>query len=144
MFSRLALLPPLLALVLSQPDDPAGRDLKAMQGTWVMASLEVNGKDVPAEKLVGTVLTVKGDVYSVKVKDRTTDCRMRLDPKRKPREVDMIFAEPGGGEKVLKGIYKIDADTITFARGLNANQERPGQFATWPDTTYFVVTWRRK
>jgi uncharacterized protein (TIGR03067 family) len=135
---------PLLALLLGQADDPTAKDRQAMQGTWIMANLEVNGKDVPADKLTGTVLTVKRDVYSVKVKDRTTDCRLRLDPSKSPRAVDMIFTEPGGGEKVLQGIYQIDGDILKIARGLNANQQRPDQFATWPDTNYFVVTWRRR
>jgi uncharacterized protein (TIGR03067 family) len=47
-------------------------------------------------------------------------------------------------DKLMKAIYKIDGDTFKVARGLNPEQERPTQFATWPDTNYFVVTWKKR
>ena len=146
MFTKLPAVSLLLLLLVSQDagDDRIKQDLKRMQGTWTMAGLEVDGKDVPAAKLEGTVLTVKDDRYAVKVKDRVIECVLRLDPSKDPKAVDMVFAEPGGGEKVLKGIYQVENDTLKIARGLDAKQERPGQFATWPGTTYFVVTWKRQ
>jgi uncharacterized protein (TIGR03067 family) len=133
------------ALLVAQPGPPdkAKKDLDRLQGKWVMAGLEVDGKDVIAEKLQGTTLTVKGNKYEVKVKDMALGCAIRLDPSKEPREIDMIFSEPGGAEKVHKGIYVIESDTLKICRGLNADQARPGQFATWPGTNYFVVTWKR-
>ena len=144
MTAKLTCLPVVLCLLLAEDaDDRAKEDLKRMQGTWTMAALEVDGKDVPAAKL-GAELVVKGDRYAVTNKGRTIECKLRLDPGKDPRAVDMVFDEPGGGEKILKGIYVIESDTLKVARGLDAKQERPGQFATWPGTTYFVVTWKRK
>jgi hypothetical protein len=45
---------------------------------------------------------------------------------------------------VIKGIYKIEKDTFQLCRGLTPEQERPQQFATWPNTSYFVVTWKKQ
>src|SRR5262245_1997145 len=126
-------------------DDPAAKELKALQGTWVMVNLEVNGKDVPLNKLDGTVLTIKADQYIVNVKDKTTTtCKIAIDPKQDPKHFDMIFLEGEKKDKVHKGIYRLDGDKLQLARGLNADQDRPMQFATWPDTNYFVVTWKRQ
>src|SRR5438105_2114729 len=140
MFARSILLVP-MAMLLAQQDGPdqAKQDLKRLQGTWVMAALEVDGKDVGVEKVQGTTLTIKGDQYSVRVKDKVHSCVIRLDPKMDPPAIDMIFTEPGGGEKTHKGIYKIEGDTLRICRGLGAEQERPAQLATWPNTGYFVV-----
>ncbi len=146
MLARAVSLAPLAYLLLAQPDagEAAKKDLQRLQGTWVMAALEVDGKDVGVAKVEGTTLTIKGEQYGVKVKDKVHRCTIRLDPKKDPPAIDMIFTEPGGGEKVHKGIYKIDGDTFRICRGLGADQERPGQLATWPNTGYFVVTWKKQ
>jgi len=132
------------ALVFAQ-DDAAKKDLKLLQGTWVMAALEVNGTDVPANKLEGTVLTIKDDRYVVKVKDKlVTTAIIVLDAKKDPKELNMTPQDGDKKDKLQKAIYKIEGDTFKLARGLNPEQERPRQFATWPDTNYFVVTWKKK
>src|SRR5438094_355778 len=126
-------------------DDLAKKDFKLLQGAWTMAALEVNGKDVPLAKLENTVLTIKDDVYTITIKDKTVArCKLVLDPKQDPKHLDMIFLEGGKKDDLHKAVYRIDGDKLQICRGLNAEQARPNQFATWPDTNYFVVTWRRK
>ena len=132
------------ALAVAQ-DDAAKKDLKLLQGTWIMAALEVNGMEVAADKLEGTVLTIKDDRYVVKVKERlVTTAVIELDAKKDPRQLNMTPQDGDKKDKLHKGIYKIDGDTFKMARGLNPEQERPNQFATWPDTNVFVVTWKKK
>ena len=134
----------LVALLQTTGEEQAKQDLQKMQGTWTIAALEVDGKDVPADKLGGSILTIKGDHYEVKVKDTKHGCTIKLDAGKTPRAIDMIFAQPGDADKIHKGVYKIDGDKLVICRGLNASQERPGQFATWPDTSVFVITWQRQ
>lgn len=110
-----------------------------------MHALEVNGKDVPQPKLENTILVIKGDDYRTKVKDKEPPgFRLRLDPSKNPKAVDMIKSTPGSPDEVIKGIYTFENDTLKICRGLAASQERPNQFATWPDTNYFVVTWKKQ
>jgi uncharacterized protein (TIGR03067 family) len=138
---------PLFYLALAQPStqEKAKKDLERMQGTWTMQALEVNGKDVAAEKLQDTILIIKGDEYRTKVKDKEPlGFRLKLDPSKDPKAVDMIQIQPDGVEKVIKGIYTFENDTFKVCRGLTPEQERPNQFATWPDTSYFVVTWKKR
>ncbi|MCI0681267.1 MAG: TIGR03067 domain-containing protein [Gemmataceae bacterium] len=145
---------PLLALFLflvagtssgHAQDDAAKKDLKALQGDWTIAALEVNGMDVPADKLEGTVLTVKDGRYTVKIKDKVINTALiELDPKKDPKELNMTPQEGANKDKLHKAIYKIEGDTFKMARGLNPDQDRPDQFATWPGTNCFVITWKKK
>ncbi len=137
----------LLSLALAQPanEERAKKDLERMQGTWTMQALEVNGKDVGAKRIQDTFLIVKKDDYRTKVKDQEQPgFRLVLDPSKEPKAVDMIKAMPGGTEEVYKGIYIFENDTLKICRGLTAGKERPNQFATWPDTNAFVVTWKKQ
>jgi uncharacterized protein (TIGR03067 family) len=123
--------------------DEAKKELDRLQGTWTMAALEVDGKPVPEEKLKSSTLTIKGDKYIIKVGDNTHETIIKLDPGKKPKEIDMTFTEGANKDKTLKGIYDLDGDTFRMCRGLTPDKDRPGDFGTWPDTGMFLVTWKR-
>jgi uncharacterized protein (TIGR03067 family) len=139
------LLMPLLLVALVQPagDDKAKKDLAQMQGTWTMHALEINGKSVT--QIDNTILTLEKDGYKTTVKGKDIPgFRIVLDPSKDPKWIDMIKKEPDGTERTYKGIYKLENNTFVMARGAAAEQERPTQFATWPNTGYFVVTWKKQ
>jgi uncharacterized protein (TIGR03067 family) len=133
-------------LIAAEPakEDEAKKDLEKLQGSWTMAALEVDGKPVPEEKLKSSTLTIKKDKYIIKVGDSTHETTIKLDPSKKPKEIDMTFTEGPNKDKTLKGIYDIDGDTFKMCRGLTADKDRPGDFGTWPDTGMFLVTWKRQ
>jgi uncharacterized protein (TIGR03067 family) len=136
-----------LCLALAQPagEEQAKKDQERMQGSWEMHALEINGKEVPPQQLDGTVLIVKGSEYRTKIKDKElAGFQLKLDPSKNPKELDMIQKQADGSEKVFKAIYTFENDRFKMCRGLEANQERPSQFATWPGTNYFVVTWKKQ
>ena len=145
MFMKTLWLSPILLLALAQPaaEEKAKKDLERMQGVWTMQALEINGKDV--NKIDDTVLTVKKDEYKTTVKGKEQGgFRIVLDATKEPRWIDMIKKEPDGTEQVYKGIYTFENGLFKMCRGAVSQQERPNQFATWPDTGYFVVTWKKQ
>ncbi len=135
---------PLVLLFLPPGENQAKKDQDRMQGAWVLVALEVNGKLVPPDKLKDTLLEIKGDKYITKVKGKSFETTFTLDPGKKPMAIDMMFVEGDKKDKVLKGIYLLEGDMLKICRGLQAEQDRPAQFATWPDTNVFLVTWKRK
>ena len=134
----------LLAAAAPPRIDEAKRELSRMQGTWTMEALEVNGEEVPAKKLMGTTLTIKGDKYVVKVKDNSYETTIKLDPSKDPKHIDTYF--PNGTElpKLSKGVYELDGDTLKICRHQTPGEDRPRSFVTSAGTYVFVVTWKRK
>ena len=133
-----------LLLLAGAPQDQAKKDLQRLQGTWIMVALEVDGKLVGEDKLKDTTLVIKGNKYITRVREREIETTFTLDPSKKPKAIDMVFADGDKKDKVLKGIYEIDGDTLRICRGLSPEGDRPAQFGTWPDTGIFVVTWKRQ
>jgi uncharacterized protein (TIGR03067 family) len=122
----------------------AQKELEKLQGTWIMAALEVDGQQVPEEKLQGTKLTIKGDKYIVTVKDKSHEVVITLDPAKKPKTIDMVFADGPNKDKVHRGIYELEKDTFKLCRAREPDGERPTEFATQPNTGVFMVTWQRE
>jgi len=133
-----------LLLLAGAPQDQAKKDLQRLQGTWIMVALEVDGKLVGEDKLKDTTLVIKGNKYITRVREREIETTFTLDPSKKPKAIDMVFADGDKKDKVIKGLYEIDGDTLRICRGLSPEGDRPAQFGTWPDTGIFVVTWKRQ
>ena len=141
---RLLQILPVVLLIAAEPAEEAKKELAKLQGEWEMAALEVDGKQVPAEKLQGTVLTIKGDQYTVAVKEKKHAVTITLDPAQDPKAIDMAFPDGPNAPKIGKGIYKIEDDKFILCRAQSTDGERPTQFGTWPNTGVFQVTWQRK
>jgi uncharacterized protein (TIGR03067 family) len=122
----------------------AKKELARLQGTWVMAGLEVNGLEVPQKKLAGTTLVVRGDRYIVQVKNTTHQTTIQLDPSKNPKAIDMYFPDGPNLPRLSKGVYDLDGDTFRVCRHQMPGQDRPTQIGSWPNTNLFVVTWQRK
>ena len=133
-----------LCVAADKPKVTAKQELAKLQGTWVMAGLEVNGVEVPEKKLAGTTLLIKGDKYTTKVKDTSHETTIEIDPTKDPKAIDMLF--PNGTElpKRSKGVYELDGDTLKICRHQMPGEDRPTQIGSWPNTNLFVVTWKRK
>jgi len=128
----------------AEPADEAKKELERLQGTWVMAGLEVNGEAVPEAKLQGTTLVIRGDKYIVKVKETTHETTIAVDPAKKPKAIDMYLPNGTDAPKLSEGVYDLDGDTLRICRNQAAGEARPAQIGSWPNTNLFVVTWKRQ
>src|SRR5436190_16265588 len=142
---RTAILCALIGFVTqTAAQEPAKKDLERLQGTWIMVALEVDGKPVPEDKIKDTKLVIKDNKYITHVKGKSYETSFMLDPGKKPKAIDMVFGEGDKKDQVLRGIYVIDGDTLKICRGLRPEQQRPTEFGTWPNTSLFMVTWKRE
>jgi uncharacterized protein (TIGR03067 family) len=128
----------------AEPTAEAKKELERLQGTWVMAGLEVNGEAVPEAKLQGTTLVIRGDTYLVKVKDTTHEATIAVDPGKKPKAIDMFLPSGTDAPKLSPGVYELDGDTLRICRHQMPGEDRPTQLGSWPNTNLFVVTWKRQ
>jgi uncharacterized protein (TIGR03067 family) len=143
---RWQLLPGLIvaAYLLPIQEDAAKKDLTAMQGTWTLASMEVDGKAVEADKLKSTTLTIKDGKYTLLARQQQHEVELTLDPSKTPKAIDMKFLDGPNKDRVGRGIYQIEGKTLKICRGLDPQQDRPESFKTEGQINYFVMVWERE
>jgi len=111
-----------LLLAADKPKDDAKGDKDQFQGSWKVVSGEHDGVTLPEEKTKELTVTFQGDKVTIRVGDKTEpEQTFKLDPARKPREIDVT--------PHAKGIYELKGDDlkIRFARG--EGKPRPAGFA---------------
>jgi uncharacterized protein (TIGR03067 family) len=132
-------------LLLTGADEPkqdAGDDQRRLQGSWMMASVVLDGMAVPAEYAKTGKLEVEGDRYSVTL-GVTIASTFRIDSTKRPRQVDFTFTDGPQKGQTVRGIYEIDGETYRLCRGLRPEIERPGQFDSPPNSGLMLVVWKR-
>jgi uncharacterized protein (TIGR03067 family) len=120
-----------------------GKDLKKLEGTWVLTAGEEDGKMLPAEDLKDARLTVEGNKHAVKAGDTTYRGTHKLNPTKKPKTIDIADTEgPFKGRSVL-GIYDLDGDTFKICYAL-PGKGRPKDFSAKEGTGYRYHVWKRE
>ncbi|MGL4553156.1 MAG: TIGR03067 domain-containing protein [Gemmataceae bacterium] len=132
----------LAGLASAGGDDARARDREAMQGDWACESLTRDGVAVPEDDARSLFRTVKGDGYVVsRFRTKAGAGTFTLDPSKTPREIDIV---PEGPKKaVIKGIYKIDKDTLTICHPL-PGRARPAAFESKKDSGDTLTVWKRE
>jgi uncharacterized protein (TIGR03067 family) len=119
-------------------DKPARSDKEKIQGTWVLVSGENGGKPVSPEAAKNMSVVFAGDKLTMKNKDRTTKATFKLNPGKKPKEIDVDF-----DGKVGKGIYELEGDTLKVAHG-ELGDARPKAFPSEKGSKLTVMVFKRQ
>jgi uncharacterized protein (TIGR03067 family) len=121
----LAVSVPALAAGSFDDDARTKKDLAALEGTWKLVSLEVEGKamELPEKP---PVWVIKGNRVRYGAEDLAT---LTLDATVTPKTVDLAFLNP---KRVFEGVYSIEGDTLKVCanRTTEGAKERPTGFAT--------------
>jgi RNA polymerase sigma-70 factor (ECF subfamily) len=83
-------------------------DREKLQGTWVAVSIERAGVKNNDPNIDDYQFTFAGDGVTYRSKNRKTEGSFRLDPTRKPKEIDMELNE----EVVTQAIYELDGNRL--------------------------------
>lgn len=130
-------------VLAAAPQEPATRDLDALQGTWVAVSMERNGRPLPANRYQNGRLVMEGEMFTYFDDDRVVTKGVRtLDPTQSPRALDDVHTFGPFKGKTYKGIYKLQGDTFTTCNG-SAGSARPTSFATRPGTGLLLIVYKR-
>lgn len=132
-----------LALLVSAPipKDPPKKDAPSLFGEWVPESAVIGGKVDPPPPGSTMTITTKGRLVMKEGKDEPVEMDFTFDPKKDPPEID--FAEPRGGmgQKALKGIYKLDGDTLMICIAMGG--DRPTAFTSPAGSMNMLITLKR-
>jgi uncharacterized protein (TIGR03067 family) len=131
------------------PRDKPKKDLDLLQGTWVIVGKEFMGKKATKEevKKLSGEMVIKGALVTQWVDDAgdkyiVNKSTWKLDPKAKPKRLDLTYTRGElKGEKVL-AIYELDGDTLRVCYAM-VNEKRPTEFAGKFDGKAFFLTYKR-
>jgi len=131
-----------LSLGADAPENAKGEREK-LQGTWVVESLENDGKQeaVAADKKMTMVFT--GDKYTFKGGDVNYQGTFKLDPTKDPKHMDTTGTQEGDKAFKTEGIYKLEGDRLTICWTEDAGK-RPASFATKKDSGLRLIQLKRQ
>jgi uncharacterized protein (TIGR03067 family) len=131
----------ILGIAAGEERDAAKKELEGLQGEWALVSATRDGKGMPAERVRTYRNTVKGDRFTITAEGKVAEeGTMKLDPSRKPKEVELILAE---GHKTALGIYELNGDTYKLCYA-PPGRGRPKEFDAKEGTGYTLSVWQRK
>jgi uncharacterized protein (TIGR03067 family) len=142
---RCVLFVALLLLVSQSPQNDDGKkDGARIQGEWAVISWEWKGFSLDKEKVKNSNVIIKGDTWQPTVDSKKMiKMTAKLDPSRTPKAVDLTLTEKFGGVSppnfTMKGIYKIEGDTLTVCRTTKPGVDRPNGFKVGDDLVLIVL-----
>ena len=132
------------ALIAADAED-AKKDLDKLQGTWVLVAGERDGKKFTEEEVKKTKLFIKGETFRIPESSVATseDGIIKIDPSKKPKEMDSTTGSGPDTGKIWQGIYKLHGDTykVCFAP---PGKERPKEFSSKAGSGHLLQVWKRE
>jgi len=133
-----------LGLSAAAADDTERDELARLNGTWKAVTAVQDGKDLPKAEAEAMVLTVAGEKYSFKTIDQQIEGTHKLDPTKKPKQIEATRTKgPDAGQKML-GIYELKDDTFTVCFAAAGKTERPTELKSEPGSGNKLITLKRE
>jgi uncharacterized protein (TIGR03067 family) len=105
--------------------------LRALEGTWAFASLEIDGNAVPPAMMGASRILIDGDLFRTESPEATYEGVFNIDVEAQPHEIDIEFvAGPEAGNWNF-GIFRHDGNQLEICLDMNG-KPRPTNFRTSP------------
>lgn len=107
------------------------QQLRALEGRWTFASLEIDGAPIPAAALTQSALLIDGDRFRTESPEANYDGIFNIDVEATPHHIDIEFIEGPEAGHWSYGIFEFNGDELIICLGLTG-AARPTAFATAP------------
>ena len=127
---------------LAADDKANAADLKAMVGKWKIEKAVLSGKDITDVIKDAKFEITDGGKYTLEFGAEKDAGTFTVDASKKPRQLDV---KPSAGplkDKVMKGIYKIDGDSMTICYE-HAGGDHPKAFESKEGTNDLLIVYKR-
>lgn len=133
---------------LATADEAGKRFLKDIEGNYTPTSMKRSGEDAPDEFLKTISLSIKGDTFTIKFKekDKTEEkaATVVIDASQKPIAIDLTPKDGPEAGKPILGIIKVEKDTITYCWADRGDKtERPKDFSSTKENKHFLIVMKR-
>src|SRR5262249_32772913 len=116
---------------------------KELQGKWLPVSITVDGKTADQDEIKDRSMVVKGSKATAMYKDKERGtASLKVDRSKTPAHIDTTYEDGPAKGTALKGIYKIEGDTLTICYGGIA-MERPTEFESKPGSGTMLFVQKR-
>jgi formylglycine-generating enzyme len=111
-------------------EDAVQKDRKQMTGSWRTVAHEKDGKKLPDDQSarIKTMLDADGKLTVQEAGKTVAQANLKIDPARKPKQVDLAFTEGEWKGKTLPGIYDLAGDSLKLC--YTTGKDRPADFAS--------------
>ncbi len=111
-------------------EDLAKRDLKKLEGTWMVVTAELYGNAIgrPEDK---SALVIDGNKAIWMIRDeggQTAD--IKLDASKTPKTIDFAITRGSDFRKTQLCIYELDGETLKICYGTPGDDKRPSEFTS--------------
>lgn len=135
----------LLAAAEDEKQTAIKKDRKKIEGTWRVASLEVNGNKASEEDAKKITVVNKADgTWIVQVDgEKVTQGTSEIDPTQKPKTIDFMATEGDNKGQIVLGIYELGDDTrkLCYAQ---VGKDRPSEFSAPAGSDHTLVVFKRE
>jgi uncharacterized protein (TIGR03067 family) len=132
-----------LLLAADAKEDTAKKELKKLEGTWQVVSMEMDGQKQPEDEAKQFKVVIKGNKYSLKRGDDTVNQgTFTIDATKKPKTIDIKPSEGDNSGQTMLGIYEQDGDTQKTCYA-QPDKKRPTKFSS-DDGQTLIVQKRQK
>jgi uncharacterized protein (TIGR03067 family) len=112
-----------------QAQDDADKRIKELQGKWRAVEMQTGGNPAPKETLEKAWLEIKDDEMTWHSGGTSVrKSRIRLDPNKSPKEIDIISLGGPGKGSIFHGIYALDKGQLRLC--YSHTRDRPKDFNT--------------
>lgn len=116
--------------------------LRALEGTWEFASLEIDARPMPASILSTSRLLIDGDRFRSETPEATYEGIFNINVEAEPHAIDIAFVEGPEAGNTNHGIFRLDADRLDLCLDING-KPRPAAFRSSPGSGHALETLRR-
>jgi uncharacterized protein (TIGR03067 family) len=129
------------------PDEPLKTELEKLQGNWKLVGAVMSGHHLTNEELgVANLdhLVFSNDTALLnKAGEKNSKVKYRLDPRKRPKEIDMIPEDGPHKGKTTRWIYALERDYLKLCYDAEQITRRPTEFMSTEDSDRVILVFQR-
>jgi uncharacterized protein (TIGR03067 family) len=129
------------------PDERLKMEVERLQGRWKLVGAVMSGHQLSNEELgvadVDHVVFCNDTVSLNKAGEKDSKAKYRLDPGKRPNEVDMIPEDGPYKGKTTRWIYVLEGDSLKLCYDAEQITRRPTEFKSTENSDRVILVFQR-